>query len=138
MATAALTLTCLLFGLGQVAQDAWYTNERHFKIPITIAPALRPEIKGMILYVSRNKGQSWEQEAHIAAEDDGFVVHAPADGEAWYRVASINRAGVQDPANIFNAAETKKIIIDTLKPNVHIVAAQRQGDEVLVRWEIQE
>ncbi len=138
MGTPTLTLSCLLLCLGQVGQDIWYTNERVFEIPINMTPALKQEIKGLVLYVSANKGGSWEEATRVTPEAKSFVVRTPTDGEFWYRVACINRAGNQDPPNIFDAPETKKIIVDTLRPNIRLVKADRQGDDVLIRWEIQE
>lgn len=138
MNAGTLTLTCLMLLTGQVQQGTWYTNDGNFKIPISIQPHLRQEVKQMTLYVSKDRGKSWEQNSVIPPEQDGFIFHAPADGEYWFRVAVINRLGVQDPPSIEKAVETQKIFIDSLKPNVRIISAQRQGNEIVVRWEIQE
>jgi hypothetical protein len=141
MNSGLLTWTCLLCCLGQVGgSSAWCTNDRHFRIPVDISAAERQEIKTLYLHWSRDRGHSWEQIAAIAPTEPGFTVHAPTDGEYWFRVAVLSKQDKMDPADIFKEKDerTHKIIVDTLRPNVRLVSAQRQGEDVLVRWEIQE
>jgi hypothetical protein len=138
MSTGILGLSALLCCLGQTAQDTWYINDRHFTIPISMEPARRAFVKQMVLYSSRDRGASWPQEAVIGPDKDGFVVHVAADGEYWYRVALIDTAGKMDPPDLDKAKETRKIVVDTLRPTIRIMSTQRQGDVVVVRWEIQE
>src|SRR5262249_26376904 len=49
-----------------------------------------------------------------------------------------NLQGKQQPEDIRKGPPDQKLVIDTVKPALRIVSAQRQGDEVVVSWEIQE
>ncbi|HMC66042.1 MAG TPA: hypothetical protein VKI65_13975, partial [Gemmataceae bacterium] len=46
--------------------------------------------------------------------------------------------GKQQPPDIYKAKPRQKILIDTVKPIVGITAAERQGEDIVVSWQIQE
>src|SRR5262249_36746106 len=54
------------------------------------------------------------------------------------QVSGADQRGGGAPADINKPPPGQKVLIDTRKPNVRIAAAERQGDDVLVAWEIQE
>src|ERR1051326_5380080 len=98
----ACTLTCLMLIAGQVPQEFDVAfKDRVFRIPIDIEPQRRQEITRFILYVSRNGGKTWQEDTTAAADKEGFVFSAPADGVYWFRAAAINRLGKQEPDNIY-------------------------------------
>ena len=130
--------TLLLAVAGQVPDDTLYTNQRKHRFPINIKPERRAEIRELILYSSSDKGKTWQPVAKITPEANEFIFAAPADGEYWFRSAAINRQGKQEPENLYQGPPDQKMVIDTLKPIVKLVSAQRQGDEIVVAWDIQE
>jgi hypothetical protein len=130
--------TLLLAVAGQVPDDIVYTNQRKHRFPINIKSDRRAEIRELILYSSSDKGKSWQPVAKITPEANEFIFAAPADGEYWFRSAAINRQGKQEPENLYQGPPDQKMVIDTLKPIVKLVSAQRQGDEIVVAWDIQE
>jgi hypothetical protein len=138
MSPGTLTLACLLLTAGQVPSDVWYTNQKNFKVPIDIRPAQRQKLSQLLLYVSDDQGRSWHQQASVTSDKDAFLFYAPNDGQYWLRVAAQDLKGVQEPADISRGPPDQKILIDTVRPVVRIVSAQRQGEDVVVAWEIQE
>lgn len=137
MTTATLTMVWLVLAAGQAAGDMLYTNHRNHRIPIDIQPERRQEIQQLLLFASSDQGRSWQQVSAIGADKDSFVFYAPGDGQYWLRVAALNRQGKQEPSDL-NGPPDQKMVIDTVKPVVRIASANRQGDEVLLAWEIQE
>src|SRR5262249_18344227 len=59
-------------------------------------------------------------------------------GMYWMKLCAIYRDGTRSPSDISSGPPALKILVDTLKPVVRITSAERQGDGVAVRWEIQE
>ncbi len=133
-----LSLACLLAVPAQNAERIFYTNQKSQRVPITIEPARRGDIREMMLFVSDDKGTSYRQESVIGPDKDGFVYHAPRDGEYWLRVAVVNNQLKQEPKNPAEGKPDQIWLIDTLKPVVKLGTPQRQGDEVVVSWEIEE
>jgi len=139
MATGTLALALLLFTPGQVpAEDVVPMNSRNFKIPIQIAAADRSKIKELILFSSSDNGKTWQQSAVSAPDKDAFLFYAPTDGLYWFNLCVVDEKGHRKPADLYNTPPRQKILVDTLKPNLRIVSAERRGEELQVKWEIQE
>jgi hypothetical protein len=132
-------LTALLLAVaGQVPDDMIYRHERLFEFPVTVESARRAEIRELRLYCSADKGKSW-QLANVITPDKGkFTYSAPGDGEYWFRSAVVDKQGKQDPENLYKVPPDQKMVIDSLKPVIKLVSPQRQGDEIVVSWDIQE
>ncbi|HEV3203314.1 MAG TPA: hypothetical protein VGY77_02975, partial [Gemmataceae bacterium] len=137
MAMGMLMLSCLL-GVNPVASDIYHISQHQLRIPIGIDPAHRSEIKELQLYVSPDEGKTWNPQAVAGPNQEAFPVTVPKDGLYWFSVVVVNPQGKRDPENIYAAPPGQKILIDTLKPLVRIKSAERQGDEIVVSWEIQE
>jgi hypothetical protein len=117
--------------------DVYHINQKRFAIPVKFEPARRAEIKELLLWVSRDEGRSWNLDARTTPDKEAFNYFAPTDGSYWFTVAVIDVNGNQEPKNPMQAPVGQKIIVDTVKP-VLTLSAQRQGEEVLARWEIRE
>jgi hypothetical protein len=138
MTAGTLTLACLLLVAGSPPSDVVCLNKRNLAIPIDLDPAQRAQIQQLILYVSSDQGRNWHQEAVVPPDKDSFLFYPPNDGSYWFKVAVVDRQGTHQPENVFQGPVHQKVLIDTLKPLVRIVSAERQGEEIAVRWEIQE
>ncbi len=139
MGAGTLAWAFLCVALGQApAADIVHSNQKALRIPVNFEQARRAEIRELLLFVSRDQGRTWGQFATITPEKEAFTFFAPSDGMYWLRVALVNKAGRQEPMDLSVGAPDQKIQIDTLKPVVRFLNAQRQGDEVVVNWEVQE
>jgi hypothetical protein len=102
----------------------------------------RPEIKQLTLYTSQDQGKSWQESQVITNKDDSFIFRAPVDGPYWFGVIATDQKGTQDPASPYEFSKhperIQKLIIHSIKPFVRITSAQRQGEDIIVSWEIQE
>lgn len=141
MATGFFSAAFLCLVLGQTPGDALHFNYRNHRIPVEVPVGLRADIKELLLYGSADQGRTWNLVAGpITPEKDHFAFFAPGDGAYWLRVVQINKNGVQEPdiQGIKNGPPNMKLMIDTLKPIVKSLQAQRVEDEIYVSWEVQE
>jgi hypothetical protein len=139
MSTGSLALALLMLATGTDPTDVVPMNKRNFKIPLNpIPPAERANIKELILFVSEDQGKTWNEAAVVAPDKDGFVFFAKTDGTYLFNLCIVDAQGRRDPPDMFKAEPRYKVLVDTLKPNVKILSAARKGEEVVVRWEIQE
>lgn len=132
------TLAMLAFFLGQAPGEVWHTNQRSLRIPINFQDARRSELRELLLFASADQGRNWQQVAAVLPDKTEFLFNAPAEGTWWLKVAVINRQGKQEPDNIQQGPPDLRIVVDTFKPLVQIASAQRQGDEVVVSWDVKE
>jgi hypothetical protein len=140
MGTGWLAWTCLLLTAGSptAADDIVHMSQRGFQIPIRIEAQRQADVKELLLYLSRDQGRTWEIYASAAPTERSFTFRAPSDGLFYFSIAVRDKKDRQDPVDIYHSAVGQKILIDTVKPDVKITAAERSGDEVLMSWEIHE
>lgn len=132
-----LVMACLL-AANPTGGDTYFINQQQIRIPISVEPARRAEIKEIHLFVSADGGKSWDQQAVASPDQDAFSFFAPKDGVYWFSVAVVNHQNQREPRDPYGAPPSQKIVIDTVKPLLRIRTAERQGDDVVVVWEVQE
>ncbi len=140
MTTTALMLAWVLAGSPQPVKE-YHINQHQIRIPISIeSPAQRAEIRELILFMSADEGKTWNQQAVATPDQQAFPFYAERDGSYWFTVCVVNQKGEREPDDIYKAppSQITKIVVDSLKPLVRIRSAERQGDDLVVSWEIQE
>jgi hypothetical protein len=135
-----MALACLMLGVGAPGSgdEIVYINQKGFTIPISVKPERRADVRELVLYLSRDQGRTWEIHGRTAPDRKGFDYFANSDGLVWFSIAVIDKQGKQDPPDPYRAEIGQKICIDTVKPAVKIVSADRVGSEVQVAWEVRE
>src|SRR5947208_1345762 len=142
---ACLLLTAARCASGQAAAnlalsaDVSPVKSTHFEIPIRIDDGRRTDIQAIELHMSTDQGQSWRQVGNVVnlPANPTFTFNAPADGLYWFSIVVVDKKGRREPPNIYKAPVGMKVLVDTLKPEIKL-KADRQGDAVLVRWEVRE
>jgi hypothetical protein len=139
MSVGTLILAGLLCAAGAApAADVYHMKERNIMIPIRLDPSRRVDVKQLLLFSSTDEGKNWQQENSVEPDKDAFTFYAPGEGSYWFSVAVVDKQGHREPAENAKLAANMKIVIDTVKPVVRIVSAERQGNDVVVRWDVQE
>src|SRR5262245_7552704 len=137
MPPGTLTMAVLALTLGVNPSDVVPINSRSFQIPILIKDGQRDKIKEMILFSSTDQGVTWNQAAVATPDKDAFTFYAPNDGLYWFNITVVDSKGNREP-DIYKTPPRQKVLIDTVKPTVRFTSAERQGDDVVVTWDIQE
>jgi hypothetical protein len=135
MGTGTMLMAALLLAADALPPDTWPMNQRDFNIPIRIDPARKADYRELHLYVSTDQGKTWDKTAVAAPDQAAFAYHAASDGLYWFSICVVDNSGKQDPPSPYQGAVGQKILVDTLRPELRILAAERQGEEVVVRWE---
>lgn len=137
MATGTLCMALALLTPGGAPADCFPINQRNFQIPIHIDPSRRAEMKQLLLYCSADQGKNWQQVAVASPDKEYFQFYAPADGLYWFTVCVMDQRGNREPADVSKAPPAQKILVDTTKPLLRL-SAERQGEDAVVSWELQE
>lgn len=135
MSAGLLTLYWLAIGPAATPSDVWTMRERHLQIPIRINESRRNDLVELILYVSTDQGRTWVGAGKAKPTQDAFNFHAEKDGLYWFSVQAADKDGKYDPPDIAQAPPALKVMIETQKPLVQILSADRAGDEVSVVWQ---
>jgi hypothetical protein len=135
MLAAFVTLASLLPAAEPLPPDVVPLNQRSFQIPIRIDETRRRDIKELVLYVSTDQGQHWAYQARATPDTKDFIFNAQTEGVYYFTVAIVNQQDKQEPDNLYTAPVSLKVLVDTLKPDLRLLSAERQGDEIVVAWE---
>src|SRR5205814_5654575 len=103
--------------------------------PIRVNDARRGDLVELVLYVSTDQGRTWTGKEKAKPTQDAFSFHADKDGLYWFSVQAVDRDGKYDPPDIAQVSPALKVMIDTQRPLVQILGAERAGDEVVVSWQ---
>lgn len=138
MVVGSWTLAAVMLAIGATPPEVVPLNSRNLKVPINIRPSDRKAIKELLLFASTDEGKTWYQAAVAKPENDAFIYFAPADGVYWLNFCIVDTQGRREPPDLYQREPAQRVLIDTLKPAVRLTRAERQGDEILVSWDIQE
>lgn len=103
-----------------IAEPALYpTRQNLFDIPFQIpdaAPGQEPvEVQ---LHVSENRGGEWSQYAKVPPQEGRFSFRAVHDGEFWFCVRTLNKAGKLLPDQPPSAE--LRVLVDTQPPTIKL------------------
>ncbi len=140
MSTGWLTWACLMLAAGAPgnADEIIHINQRGFQIPIQVRPGRAHEVRELLLYLSRDQGRTWQIHSRSTPDKKGFDFFTDKDGLLYFSIQVVDQKGVSDPPDVYRAAVGQKILIDTVKPVVKLVSAERAGEEIQVGWEVRE
>lgn len=140
-----------LVGMGLVAVAGWVgtdgpvwgagpipmkvTSKPHFRIPYRFDSAAlqRMNAQELQLFVSRDRGASWELSQAIPPDSGKFEFEAPADGEYWFSVKTLDgRRQLQPDGRVFEPG--LKVVVDTAEPRLDLSLQQPAPGRVQVAW----
>jgi hypothetical protein len=132
----------LLLGPGgaagqQPAEDVYYTRELVFRIPFEPDPGER-RIRQVQLYVSQDRGRSWQ--AHVIAQPDQryFNFQAQRDGLYWFAVQTTDHEGRVYPARLDDIRPQLKVAVDSQPPALTLRALSPREGEAGVEWDVRD
>jgi hypothetical protein len=114
-----------------------YIDRQRFTIPIRVLPERQREVRELLLYLSRDRGKTWEVYARATPDKRGFDFSSDSDGLFYFSIMVIDRNGRQNPPDVSAAPVGQAICIDTKKPQLELTA-ERSGDEIQVAYTIEE
>jgi len=140
------TIWMVLLGLTVVAASAIseaspiptgpvYTNKPRFRIPFRYDPAEMQSLgaKEIRLYVSRDRGASWQQIQTVAPEVGKFNFQAPGDGEYWFVVRTLDSKNRLYPEG--DAVEPGlRVVVDTTLPQLRLELRQPAAGRAQLVW----
>lgn len=110
-------------------------NLRLFEIPYDWTGGVRPSGSTAVkLYVSSDQGKSWQEISTARHDVQYFRFHAPADGEYWFAIRTIDSAGRARPDGPL--APEQRMLVDTRNPDItRLEAVRTSPSQIEVRWE---
>jgi len=111
------------------------TNKLRFRIPFRFdQQALqRMNARELQLFVSANRGGNWELAQSITPQSGKFEYQAPADGEYWFAVRTIDGSGLSHPPGP-RFEPGLIVVVDTIAPTLAINLEQTPAGKIQLTW----
>ncbi len=115
-----------------------YTRQTLFGIPFRMASSSgsASDPVQVLLFVSANRGGTWELNGQTDPQKGQFLFRAGSDGEFWF----IIRTAIQGnfPRTPRGENPGLRVIVDTTPPKFELAAERGGAGQFLVRWKISE
>lgn len=150
-----LTLRSLLFALGVLAcvrlapaqdtpsatNEPIYWRQNLLTVPYQWTSDNGPQNSTkVLLYVSKDRGSSWQAVGEAQPQLLAFNYRAEADGEYWFSIRTSDAGGAVrlPPTNNRDAMQPElRVVVDTALPRIERLTAQMRDDDVLeARWRV--
>lgn len=109
-----------------------YTKSRSFDLPVKMDQDFRLTLKEIRLYVKTPTGP-WALQESISPYEVRFACKVPQDGEYWYSLVTVDRSGRMSPADLNIEPVSQKVVVDTVPPQIQVVAAPAANGELSLR-----
>jgi hypothetical protein len=117
-----------------VADDLVATKQPRFRIPYHSDPAelQRLDAREIQLFVSTDRGQNWRLAQSVPPTAGRFAYEAPADGEYWFAVRTLDGLNRLHPQG-GPMTPGLKVLVDTRPPELKL-SLERSGSQVQLSW----
>lgn len=114
------------------------TKQHFFAIPFRITPPENPNQapREVQLYISGDRGATWQLYTRAEPTQRQFLFRAASDGEYWFAVRTVDRQGQGRPAKI--TAPGMRVAIDTVPPRLELSAQPEPDGAVTLNWTLEE
>ncbi len=112
---------------------AWRQNA--FSIPFKVAAANGADQQPaeIRLYVSTDQGVKWDLAQTVAPTATNFTYRAPADGEYWFLIRSVDHKGQVQPE--LGDKPELRVIVDTVAPRLDLSTTRGEAGEIRANWQ---
>lgn len=114
-----------------------YSRQPVFRIPFETDAGER-RLQEVQLYVSEDRGQTWQNKLNVPPEQRGFNFRADHDGLYWFAVRTVDFQGRGNPSSPQGFRPQLEVFVDTQVPIVTLRQAAAREGMVAVEWDIRE
>ena len=115
-----------------------FLNKKVIQLPIQIEAPARATIQEIQLFVKERANAPWVLRDKGGPAQASFLFHAPADGEYWFTMATIDKQGRTYPADLRNEPPGLVVVIDTQKPVVELTNLGSTPEGQLIQCDVRD
>jgi hypothetical protein len=140
MSLTKLVIALSLLTAGQTPSKVFHVRDYSGTIKPNINAEQRDEIAELHLMYSPDQGNTWKEMDHITPDKESFVYRFDKDGEYWLQPVVLTKHGQRIPSDkeLTTKPPEMKLFIDSKPPELRIKSAQREDDDLVVSWLIEE
>ncbi len=114
-----------------------YTRSLSFHLPVSIDAETRSTLAAIQLYVKTPTGP-WKMQQSGPPSLTRFNCRVQQEGEYWYSLVMVDKAGRKTPADVAHAAPLQRIVVDTTPPVIQVQPVTSPDGEYCLRCTLQD
>lgn len=140
IALAALPMAAWRPALAAVSDDVGkvFLKQPVFRIPVEISKDKIPLIQELRLYVSTDRGRTWDMVKVAKPTQEHFTFRAQSDGEYWFTLAHVDQQGRVEPADVTKEPAGLRVVLDTKSPTISMRSRPRSNGKASVTWKVED
>lgn len=107
-----------------------FTKNTTFNLPIQMDERTRASLREVQLYVKSGSGD-WVRQEVVTPQTSHFTYRVPQDGEYWFSLVTVDRAGKAAPNDINAVPPALRVVVDTRAPVLEAAVAADGSEPVL-------
>jgi hypothetical protein len=115
-----------------------YMNKTTFYLPVSIDDRTRAGLQEIQLYVKQDPSQPWMMREKIAPNQNCFSFKAAQDGEYWFTVVTVDKAGRMTPSDFSHEAPGVIVVLDSQPPQVDVSALPPSAEGAMVKVDVRD
>ena len=104
-----------------------HTRSQTFDLPVQMRPEDRAALSEIRLYV-KTGNSSWKLQEKGGQDLTRFSCKVAQDGEYWYTLALVDRAGRMTPADVNLEPPSQRVVVDTTPPVIQVEPGNSGGN----------
>jgi hypothetical protein len=92
--------------------DVVEIQTRSIAIPVFVEPAKQHDIESLRLFISQDRGKTWERQAECEPNQKQFTFTAPDDGLYWFAIQIVPKNGTPEPAKVSDLQPAQKVYVN--------------------------
>ncbi len=120
------------FAQGNAQTPKSYLNKGTVHLPIQIDDRVRPTLQEVQLWVKETPQAPWTIKEKVPGTQTFFTYRAARDGEYWFNVVTVDRAGRAIPADVSKEPPGLIVVIDSTPPRAEpkVLAVTPEGQQI--------
>jgi hypothetical protein len=104
-----------------------HTRSQTFDLPVQMRPEDRAALSEIRLYV-KTANSGWKLQEKGGQDLTRFSCKVTQEGEYWYTLALVDRAGRMTPADVNLEPPSQRVVVDTTPPVIQVEPGNSGGD----------
>src|SRR5260370_41154672 len=109
-----------------------------FYRPVIIDGRVRGSLREVHLYVKAHPARPWTLKEKAAPTQTGFTYRGMQDGEYWFTVATVDKAGRMTPADVNSEPPGLIVVPDTQNPQLGARPLPSSSDGMFARGQVRD
>jgi hypothetical protein len=114
-----------------------YTKNTVFHLPVQMDERTRANVREICLYVKSGSGDWVRQETGLPTMTQ-FNYKVPRDGEYWFSLVTIDKAGRMTPADVGQEPPGLRVMVDTQAPVIDVKPWTSPEGDFCIRCQVQD